>query len=78
LPDGNAIREFQALVRFYVGQILQFDLQLILKADEVPWCALGDESPAGPRLGWCGWLKTEEFTTDAWDAVFATNPALSA
>jgi len=73
LPDGNAMRELEALVRFYVGQILQFDLQLILKADEVPWCALGDESPAGPRLGWCGWLKTDEFTQDADDAVLGVS-----
>lgn len=78
LPDGNAIREFQALVRFYVGQVLEVDLQLVLNAEEVPWCQLGDESPAGPRLGWCGWLKTEDFATDAQDAVFEISPALVA
>ncbi len=71
LPDGKPVRELEDIVRFYVGQILQFDLQLILKSDEVPSCVLGDEGPAGPRLGWCTWLKTEEFTQDAGDAVFA-------
>jgi len=44
-----------------------------LQAEEVPWCQLGDESPGGPRLGWCGWLKTEEFSRDADDAVFSMN-----
>lgn len=57
-------------MRFYVGPVLQFDVQLVLRADEVPWSRLGDESPAGPRLGWCGWAKTEEFDRDAGDALF--------
>jgi predicted component of type VI protein secretion system len=46
-------------------------LQLILKADQVPFSRLGDDSPVGPRLGWCAWLKTGEFVQDASDAVFA-------
>ncbi len=29
--------------------------------------------PRGRGLGWCGWLKTELFTEDAGDAVFAMN-----
>ena len=72
LPDGKAVEELRDLVRFYVGPVLQFDLQLVLKAEEVPWCRLGDESPEGPRLGWCGWLKTGEFGQDAREAVFQT------
>ena len=71
LPAGRAVRELNDLVRFYVGLVLQFDLQLVLQADEVPWCKLGDDTPAGPRLGWSAWLKTEEFTEAASDAVFS-------
>jgi type VI secretion system protein ImpH len=70
LPDGRAVEELRDLVKFYVGPVLQFDLQLVLKAEEVPWSRLGDESPAGPRIGWCGWLKTGEFARDANEAVF--------
>lgn len=70
LPDGRAIEELRDLVRFYAGPVMQFDLQLILKAEEVPYSRLGDESSAGPRLGWCGWAKTAEFERDAGDAVF--------
>jgi type VI secretion system protein ImpH len=69
LPDSRAIKELCDLVRFYVGPVMQFDVQLILKADEVPWSRLGDETLAGPRLGWCGWLKIGEFAQDAADAV---------
>jgi type VI secretion system protein ImpH len=71
LPGEKAVEELYDIVRFHAGPILQFDLQLVLKSDEVPWCRLGDETPEGPRLGWCGWLKTELFSQDAADAVFA-------
>lgn len=73
LPDGRAVMELRDLVRFYVGPILQFDLQLMLKADQVPWCELGNEGAGGPRLGWCAWLKTEPFASDAGDALFGIN-----
>jgi type VI secretion system protein ImpH len=70
LPDGHATEELRDLVSFYIGTVLQFDLQLVLMAEEVPWSRLGDESAAGPRIGWCCWLKTEEFANDTGDAVF--------
>jgi type VI secretion system protein ImpH len=71
LPDGRAMEELRDLVRFYVGPVLQFELQLSLKADEVPWCELGKEEGGGPRLGWCSWLKTDDFSHDADEALFA-------
>ncbi len=67
---ARLIDELQDLVRFYVGPVLQFDVQLVLKAEEVPWNILGDETSSGPRLGWCGWLKTAEFVQDTEDPVF--------
>ena len=71
LPGADAVRELDGITRLYVGEVLQFEWQVVLKGDEVPWCAIGDESESGPRLGWCAWLKTEEFETDAVDAAFA-------
>lgn len=65
LPDGAAFRPLARLVRFFVGQELDFDVQLILQASEVPPCPLGKPSPEAPRLGWSTWLKTQEFTRDA-------------
>ena len=32
-------------------------------------CRLADEGSDAPRLGWMGWLKTDEFATDAGDSV---------
>jgi type VI secretion system protein ImpH len=71
LPDGKAFAELVELTRYFVGLALEFDIQLILQAPEVPWCRLTDESVDAPRLGWMGWLKTEEFRADAREAVFA-------
>lgn len=71
LPNGKAFAELLELTRYYVGLALEFDVQLILRAPEVPWCALTDESADAPRLGWLGWLKTDEFREPAWQAVFS-------
>ena len=71
LPSGSAFRPLVELIRFSAGQEYDFDVQLILKAPEVPRCRLGDVGASAPRLGWSTWLKTAEFADDAEDAIFA-------
>jgi type VI secretion system protein ImpH len=71
LPSGEAFRQLVGMARFYAGQEFDFDVQLILRAAEVPGCRLGATGEFAPRLGWSTWLKTGEFTRDAEDAVFA-------
>jgi predicted component of type VI protein secretion system len=44
-------------------------VQVLLRAPEVPYCRLDDEGFDAPRLGWMGWLKTDEFEKEAGDAV---------
>jgi type VI secretion system protein ImpH len=70
VPSGSAFRPFVELTRFFVGQEHDFDIQLTLKAAEVPWCRLGETGESAPRLGWSTWLKTREFAHDAEGAVF--------
>lgn len=70
LPGGESMREFVSVVRFLVGRSMAFDVQLVLKANEVPELYLFDSTPAAPRLGWSSWLKTRPFTENAPDAVF--------
>jgi type VI secretion system protein ImpH len=70
LPDGKSFLELVALTRFFVGDSLEFDVQVILAKSEVPHCRLTDESRDAARLGWMSWLKTDEFRDDAADAVF--------
>ena len=62
--------ELVDLTRFLLGEAVAFEVQLILRAPEVPYCRLDDEGFDAPRLGWMGWLKTSEFLADAADAQF--------
>ncbi|MGA8030700.1 MAG: type VI secretion system baseplate subunit TssG [Bryobacteraceae bacterium] len=71
LPGGGAIEELKQLTRYLAGQALAFDVQLVLRAPEVPDLRLTDKGPEAPRLAWTSWLKTSEFQYDAGDAVFA-------
>jgi type VI secretion system protein ImpH len=67
-PKNEQFFALAQLTRIFVGHQVEFDVQLVLKADQVPFCMLGGEKPM--RLGWNSWLKTEEFQRDAEDAVF--------
>jgi len=71
LPDGRAMAELVELTRHLVGRAMAFDVQVFLRAGEVPYCRLSDDGPDAPRLGWMGWLKTGAFAKHAGDAVFA-------
>jgi len=68
LPGGSALDELSALSRHFVNQTMEFEVQLVLRAEEVPWCWVSTETEA-PRLGLSSWLKTEEFRHDAGDLV---------
>ncbi len=71
MPDGELLEVMSQLTRTYVGPEFDFDVQPVLRAGEVPWCKLAKTSPAGPRLGWNTWGRSETFPRDADDAVFA-------
>jgi type VI secretion system protein ImpH len=68
LPNGSRMAELGALTRTYVGPVLSFDVQLTLKAEEVPVVQLSREM--APQLGWNTWLPTTGERADASDAVF--------
>lgn len=70
LPGGPALRPLAELVRLYVDAELDFDIQLVLRAEEVPACRLSSEPGGGARLGRHAWLKSRPFDRDAEDAVF--------
>jgi len=57
LPGGAALRACLALIHFYLRDPLAFDVQVVLRRDEVPPLRLGAADPA-PRLGWTTWLGT--------------------
>ncbi|HEX3485404.1 MAG TPA: type VI secretion system baseplate subunit TssG [Micropepsaceae bacterium] len=70
MPSGARMAELGALVRSYVGPALSFDVQLTLKAEEIPPLRLSSDKETGPRLGWNSWLPTGRRQADASDAVF--------
>lgn len=64
LPVGSAFKPVMGLVRFLVGKEFDFDIRLVLKAEEVPDCKLGTRAAEQPMLGWTTWLNTRGFTKD--------------
>lgn len=70
LPNGSAMEKLVELTTYLVGQAMAFDVQVVLRAEDVPYARLADEGEDAPRLGWIGWLKTAAFETAAGDAVF--------
>jgi type VI secretion system protein ImpH len=68
LPDGDLYRPLVHMARYASGQEFDFDIQLVLKAPDIPWCRLGD---AGARLGFSTWLKVAEFERDDDQVVFS-------
>ena len=70
MPHRKAFFLLCHLVRLYVGPGLDFDVQLVLKADEVPEYRLGDESGVGARLGWNVWVRSRPLGRDPDDAAF--------
>ncbi len=61
------------LVRFYAGPEFDFDIQLILRRQEVPSAKLDRHDDIGSRLGWNTWLCSTPPAADAEDAVIASN-----
>jgi len=56
LPDRPGHRRVADLVRFATRGELDFELQLVLAAEEVPSLRLGAGSDARGQLGWSSWL----------------------
>jgi type VI secretion system protein ImpH len=71
LPSGRNYGAAVRLTRFLAGAELDFDLQLVLKADEVPPCVLSTAGPTRPALGWTTWLKTRPTDRDDSQVVLA-------
>ncbi|MCA9134904.1 MAG: type VI secretion system baseplate subunit TssG, partial [Planctomycetales bacterium] len=73
-PLGERLFALQTLTRTYIGPQLEFDVQVLLKRDEVPGTILGRAEQPG-CLGWNTWLGNWPHAHDAADAVFEAHDA---
>jgi type VI secretion system protein ImpH len=65
LPGGEALRQLVAAIKTYVGEEKAWDVQLVLKHDDVPAIRLGQSG----RMGLSTWLGHRQARTDADDVV---------
>ena len=54
LPGSDSIRRLVAWIKNYIGDEFQWELQLILRATEIPNICLGNRG----QLGWSSWLRS--------------------
>lgn len=69
LPAGESFCRLKTWVLNYVNQEFFWDVQLILKREEVPEIRLGESG----QLGWTTWLRSKSFDHDADDLVISGN-----
>ena len=67
-PDSSNIDALFAVTRLYVGPTLDFDIQVVLKKEHIPFCRLGEDGDP-PRLGWNSWARVAAADRDSGDAV---------
>jgi type VI secretion system protein ImpH len=69
LPGHESLAKLRDLVSNYLGDEFEWDLNLVLVADEVPQLELG----VAGELGWTTWLGRRRSTADAADVVVNPN-----
>ena len=73
LPGGAAMDRLRAVVRAQVGDALDWDVNLIMKADEVPRAVLGQNVV----LGHVGWIGTRHGKGDAGDLFLVPSQTMN-
>ena len=71
MPSGDVLQPLSQMIRTYAGSQFEFDVQVVLKAAEVPCCRLGGDGADPSRLGWNTWVLSVEVDRDVSDAVFS-------
>lgn len=61
LPGGESLSRLQSIVRNYIGDSLDWDVNLVLAGDEVPRASLGGTT----RLGHTSWIRSRPEPDDA-------------
>jgi type VI secretion system protein ImpH len=64
LPGGRDHRVLRSLTTFFSDGQFDFELQLILRKEDVPPVVLGAEEGEAMPLGWCTWIRTRPMDRD--------------
>lgn len=70
LPTGDAWQPLRAITTFFTGGEIEFEVELVLKREDVPPCELRGDGEMAPLLGWFSWIKSgPAFARDPGDTV---------
>jgi type VI secretion system protein ImpH len=69
LPKQSAYQPLKALVKFFCGEDLDAEVQLVLKREEAPRAGLDVEDGASPQLGWVSWMFSKPLDRDPDETV---------
>lgn len=71
LPGGASHEPLRSITRFFGRGEYDFEVRLVLAADEVPGVVLDSDEEAGQPLGWCTWIRTEPRSRDADETILS-------
>lgn len=69
LPDGSAYEPLKAMSKFFCGDDLDVEVQLVLRREDTPRFGLGGDEALPPRLGWVSWMFTKPLDRDPDETV---------
>ena len=69
LPVGPGWKPVTDLTRYLAGLEFDYDIQLVLRKEDVPPCSLDSKSALPPMLGWTTWVTSETPRKDADEVV---------
>jgi type VI secretion system protein ImpH len=69
LPQGSGHASLSSLLRFFSHDQFDWEIQLVLKREEVPGIVLGAAHETPLPLGWSTWIRTRDFQRDADNTV---------
>lgn len=74
LPAGDAWEPLRSITTFFAGGEIEFEVQLVLKREDVPPSELRADGETAPMLGWFSWIKSgPAFGRDPGDTVLLLN-----
>jgi type VI secretion system protein ImpH len=69
MPDRHLYGELTELIRLFCGPSINYDIQIVLKKEDIPQTRLDSNSLVG-RLGWDSWALQGHAMQDSGDTIF--------